>query len=131
MKTKFLFLAAAVITLSSATCKNKKTATPGTCYKGRLEIKANCMNYTISVLEGNMDTALLAAAWTNESTGKSYKNVFALGSRCTFPANINEGDEFYFTIDSTTAHDCAVCMMYYPVPPRKLGIKVLSQPCAQ
>jgi hypothetical protein len=69
------------------------------------------------------------ANWANESTGKTYKNVFALGSRCTFPDNINEGDEFFFEIDNTTVQNCAVCMMYYPTPEKKLSIKVIQDPC--
>ncbi|HEU0111162.1 MAG TPA: hypothetical protein VFQ73_09820 [Flavisolibacter sp.] len=88
------------------------------------------MNYTISLVNGTMDTSLIAARWTNESTGKSYNNVFALGSKCNFPSTINEGDEFYFTIDSTTVQNCAVCLLYYPVPPKKLSIKVQQEPCA-
>ena len=87
------------------------------------------MNYTIKLLEGNMDTSLIVNTWTNESTGKSYSNVFALGSRCSFPADIQEGQEFYFVVDNTTVQNCAVCMMYYPVPPKQLSVKVLQGPC--
>ncbi len=128
---KFLVLFGSIVLLSSSTCKNKKTSSPQHCYKGKLEIKAACMNYTISVLKGNIDTTLFAANWTDESTGKAYQNVFALDSRCSFPSTINEGDEFYFTIDSTTVQNCAVCLLYYPVPPKKVKIKVLPQPCDQ
>lgn len=117
--------------LTASTCKVQKPVNPGTCFKGRLEIKAACMNYTIGLLEGNIDTALLATNWTDESTGKSYKNVFALASRCTFPSTIKEGDEFYFRIDSNIVQRCAVCLIYYPVPPKKLAIKVLEKPCSQ
>lgn len=128
---KLLVLLGSIVLLSSSTCKNKKATSPQHCYKGKLEIKAACMNYTIGVVKGNIDTTLFAANWTDESTGKSYQNVFALDSRCNFPATINEGDEFYFTIDSTTVQNCAVCLMYYPVPPKKVKIKVLPQPCDQ
>jgi hypothetical protein len=127
---KMLLLVGSLLVLTASTCKNKKTNIAN-CYKGKLEIKAACMNYTIRVVEGNVDTSLVAANWTNESTGKSYQNVFALGSRCNFPASIKEGDKFYFTIDSTTVQNCAVCMLYYPVPPKKLSIKVMDQPCNQ
>ena len=58
------------------------------------------MNYTLRLLEGNIDTSLITANWTDESTGKSYTNVFGLGSPCTFPSNIEQGDDFYFMIDS-------------------------------
>jgi hypothetical protein len=115
--------------LTAATCKNKKSGLPSNCYKGRLVIQAACMNYTISLEQGNLDTSLMASHWTDETTGKTYKNVFALGSRCTFPSRIKEGDEFYFTLDSTPVQNCAVCLMYYPVPPKKLSIKVLDGPC--
>ena len=101
------------------------------CYKGKLEIKAGCMNYTISVNQGNIDTAMVVSKWTDENTGKSYKNVFALGSRCNFPSTINEGDEFYFMVDSSTVQNCAVCMMYYPVPSKHVSIKVLEKPCTE
>ena len=45
------------------------------------------------------------------------------------PGNINAGDEFYFMIDSTSVQNCAVCLMYYPVPSKKLSIKVIPGPC--
>jgi hypothetical protein len=80
---KILSLLVLMLALTASTCKNKKTNIAN-CYKGKLEIKAACMNYTIRV-ESNIDTSLVAASWTNESTGKSYQNVFALGSRCNFP----------------------------------------------
>ena len=96
-------------------------------YKARLETKAICMNYTLRLLEGDIDTSLITANWTDESTGKSYTNVFGLGSPCTFPPNIQQGDDFYFMIDSSTIKDCIVCMAYYPTPPRKLSIKVVEK----
>jgi hypothetical protein len=126
---RILLLLSFLATLTAATCKNKKSSAASNCYKGRLAIQAACMNYTISLEQGNIDTSLIASRWTDETTGKTYKNVFALGSRCTFPSSIKEGDEFYFTLDSSTVQNCAVCLMYYPVPPKKLSIKVIKGPC--
>jgi hypothetical protein len=114
-----MFFVALVAT--KPTC-NKKAKTG--CYKGKLEIKGICSNYTIKLLEGNLDTSQIAANWTDEHTGKSYTNVFALGSPCTFPDSIKEGDEFYFIVD-TARQDCNVCMAYYPIPGKKLPIKVV------
>ena len=130
---KVLFLAASLFLLmAKEDCKTKKakmdTSVPG-CYKGKLEIKGGCMNYTISITSNNFDTSLVMADWTDENTGKTYNNVFALKTRCTFPDTINAGDEFYFMIDSTSVQNCAVCLMYYPVPPKKLSIKVIPGPC--
>ncbi len=100
------------------------------CYKGRLEVKALCMNYTIKVLDGNMDTSMMEPSWTDETTGITHQNVFRLESVCSFPADIKEGDEFYFTIDNSRGKkDCAVCMAYYPTPKKGLPITVTMQPC--
>jgi hypothetical protein len=123
-----LFLSLTVLfllTVSAENCGNNKTGTVK--YKGKLEIKGICMNYTIRVLEGAIDTSLINAEWKDEHTGKAYTRVFGLGSPCTFPATLNEGDEFYFTIDTTTKQDCPVCMAYYPTPPKKLSIKVFEK----
>jgi hypothetical protein len=131
MKIFLIISSFLLLTTYEKSCKNKKTNFAAGCYKGRLEVKGGCMNYTISITGGNYDPALVEAKWTDTNTGKEYKNAFALGSRCTFPETVNEGDEFYFTIDSTTVQNCAVCMMYYPVPAKHLSIKVMSQPCNQ
>ena len=125
MKILFLLMLAAVV--ASPTKCNKDKSTPG-CYKGRLQIKALCSNYTIALLEGNLDSTVIAPSWTDENTGKAYQNVFALGSPCSFPSTINEGDEFYFML-AEPDENCAVCQAYYPVPPKKLAIKVLDKPC--
>jgi len=113
------------LTIAADKCCEKKEEADG-IYKGKLEIKALCMNYTIKVIEGNKDTSLISSAWTDEVTGKSYTHVFALGSLCTFPSSIQEGDEFYFKIDSSAKENCPVCLAYYPKPPKKLSIKVIE-----
>lgn len=106
----------------------KKSLESPSCYKGRLEIKGICANYTIAVLEGKMDPSKIEATWQDENTGKTYKNVFALASACSFPDNIKEGESFYFTI-SNAKEDCMVCQAFYPKPPRALAITVLEKPC--
>jgi hypothetical protein len=130
---KVILLAVSLVLLTAKeTCKAKKGKTSFSsngCYKGKLEIKGGCMNYTISITSESFDTSLVMASWTDENTNRDYKNVFALNSRCTFPDNINAGDEFYFMIDSTSVQNCAVCLMYYPVPSKKLSIKVIPSPC--
>lgn len=125
MKIVFVFFLAAM-SLSQQKCNGDKKI--ANCYKGKLEIKALCSNYTISVLEGSLDTSKMMTTWTNEHTGKTYRNVFALGSPCSFPASIAEGDEFYFTLADSN-EQCAVCQAYYPKPAKALSIKVLDKPC--
>ena len=124
---KFLLFLPAIfiLTISADQCSNKKKTGDGV-YKAKLETKALCMNYTLRLLEGDIDTSLIVSNWTDESTGKAYKNVFALGSPCNFPDTIQQGDEFYFRIDSSEKQDCAVCMAWYPTPPKKISIKVVK-----
>jgi len=126
MKRLFFLSVILSLTISADKCGTKKAET-SVKFKARLEIKAICMNYTLRLLEGNIDTSLISASWIDESTGKSYNNVFGLGSRCTFPPNFEQGDDFYFMIDTTQKQQCAVCLAYYPTPPRKLSIKVLDK----
>jgi hypothetical protein len=125
MKRFILFSGFATLLLSASDCSDKKTTSQK--FKGRLEAKGICSNYTIKVMEGNIDTSLVVANWTNEATNKSHTNVFALGNPCDFPARLNEGDEFYFMIDTAKKEPCMVCMAYYPKPHKAISIKVVDK----
>ena len=124
MRLLLLLPALTLLSVSTKECTKKKDV----IYKGRLEVKALCMNYTVSVVEGNIKPSLVEASWTDPGTNKTYTNAFRLGSPCNFPQTINQGDEFYFTINTAGAGgDCAVCMAYYPTPSKKLSIRVVSK----
>jgi len=125
MKILLSVIFISLLAITENTCRHTKNKSISKCFKGRLEIKGGCMNYTISVIEGNIDTSLVQSNWTDENTGIAYKNVFALASKCDFPNTIDQGDEFNFVID-TLVQNCAVCMMYYPVPAKKLNIRVVE-----
>lgn len=122
MKIYSLIPAVILLVVGATKCKDNSSA-----LKGRLEVKGMCMNYTIKLLEGKLDTALYVSEWKDETTGKTHSNVFALGSACTFPSTIKESDEFYFTIDSTYKPDCAVCLAYYPKPSKSIAIKIVNK----
>ena len=124
MKIFFLVPFIFILAITTDKCKNKNE---NSVYKGKLEVKGMCMNYTIKLLEGNIDTSKLVAEWKNEATGKTHNNVFALGSVCNFPSSISEGDEFTFTIDTTYVSNCAVCLAYYPKPAKSIAIKVVNK----
>jgi hypothetical protein len=126
MKSFILFAALGITLLSASDCSSKKDNTAKK-YKARLEIKALCLNYTIKLLEGDIDTSKIVAEWKDESSGKTHQNVFALKDPCTFPQSINEGEEFYFVMDTVQSEGCIVCQAYYPIPPRSLLIKVLDK----
>ena len=125
MKLFFILSAIFLLMVSARDCNKKKDS--GEVHKGRLEIKAICMNYTLKLIEGNIDTSKIVSNWTDESTKKTYSNVFALENPCNFPATIKQGDEFYFTIDTISTKPCIVCMAYYPVPGKKLSIKIINK----
>ena len=118
-----------LLAITDNTCKKKKNNSVSNCFKGRLEIKGGCMNYTIAVTQGNVDTSFIQSSWTDDNTGIVYKNVFALASKCDFPNTIDQGEEFSFVIDTAVNQNCAVCMMYYPVPAKKLSIRILEGNC--
>jgi hypothetical protein len=124
MKFLFSFYSITWLVFSSNQCG--KRVTPEN-YKGRLEIAGVCMNYTIKLLSGKMDTSQISTHWRDDVTGKTYSNVFALKNACSFPASIKQGDEFYFSIDTSSEKGCMTCMAYYPKPPKKLSIRVVAQ----
>lgn len=124
---KFFLVASAFAMIISASDTQCSRPINSRRYKAKLEIKALCMNYTLRQTGGPRDSSMVAANWTDETTGKSYKDVFALANPCDFPDSIKEGDEFYFEIDTAQTKRCAVCMAYYPTPPKKLSIKVVPE----
>lgn len=121
----FLFALISFAVTAAPNACNKKAQQA--CYQGRLEIKGMCKNYTLSVVGTQPDGVL--PAWTDEQTGKSYNNVFALANPCGFPDSLNEGDTFYFTVVPQQNEDCMVCQAYYPTPGKKLSIQVVAGPC--
>lgn len=114
-----------MVTISASQCNEKKTAE--TIYKGRLEISGICMNYTIKLLEGNIDTSKIVSSWIDENSNKTHTNVFALANPCNFPGTIKEGNEFYFKIETVISEPCMVCEAYYPIPGKKLSIKIVNK----
>ena len=107
---------------------NKSNDTIQNCFKGKLVLKGLCMNYVIQIIEGDVDKALYESSWQNPYTKTTYQNVFGLGSICTFPSTINEGDEFYFSIPkSSIVQTCAQCMAYSPTPSKKISIEICNK----
>jgi len=98
------------------------------CFKARMEIKGMCMNYVIKVLDGDISKLNLEREWKDETDGKVYSNVFALGSRCSFP-DIAEGGEFFFSLTGVEDAGCNVCLAYRPVPAAKNNIVVSKTAC--
>ena len=117
------FLGWMVLLLAFTGCDKQETIANG-CFKGKLVVKGICKNDVVQLLEGKSDAFLVESSWTYPTTGTVYKNVFAVDSKCTFPESLKEGDEFYFTLDSTQTEDCALCKALSPVPTTKVKIKL-------
>ena len=96
-------------------------------FTGKLVLKGICMNYVIEVVDGDIDQNLIEDKWINEMSNVEFNNVFALGSVCSFPQHIEEGDTFQFSINTgSTARNCAVCEAYSPTPNKSLQINVCN-----
>ncbi len=92
-------------------------------YKGVLVKSGICSQKVVEVL-GDAEGLNFEESWTDESTGKSYKNVFSVKNICDFPADIKEGDTISFK-KGREIKQCAVCMAYTPVPETHVEIEVL------
>jgi len=125
-----VLLLLSIVTLSAFQCKKEAVTAKTACYKGRLEIKGTCMNYTIKVLEGNISEDRIEKKWKNPSTGNEHTNVFRLESICNFPTNLKEGDEFYFELENNPSIECFRCLAFYPTPEKGMSIKVISGSCS-
>ncbi|MCH5683629.1 hypothetical protein LWM68_04710 [Niabella sp. W65] len=124
-----IFLSAAILLLLTISACNSKTAPAGNKsgkMKARFEVAGLCSNYTFSLIEGNNDTSLVEASWTNPQTDTTYANAFGVKNPCDLPEGLKPGDEFYFELDKDRPNRCMVCMAYYPTPAKKLNIKVLE-----
>ncbi len=122
-KMRMIYRILIFISMLSISCT--KSDNNAECIKGKLVINGICGNNTIQVISGSIDPNLIVKSWEDPSTSKTYENVFALKSICTFPTSIKEGDEFYFKIDNNPkGTDCVVCLAFRAVPPKGLMIKV-------
>jgi hypothetical protein len=110
--------------LSLVACKSQEVL-PENCYKGRLAVKGICNGYVIELVEGKIDLAKIESTWENPSTGKKYTNAFALSNPCALPVSLQEGDEFFFKLDSTQLTAvCITCKAYSPTPQKTLPISI-------
>jgi len=108
---------------------DEPTCEEGPIYLGTLAVQGICMNYVITV-EGEVpedwyEKGFVAKTWVDPWEETTYNNAFQLRSICDFPNEIEEGDQFYFTI-SQEEQLCAQCLAYSPTPTESLSIKVCS-----
>ena len=86
-----------------------------------------CSQYTIQLIDGDMDPARYVKTWKNNMTDSVYHNVFAVANYCYFNTqNLQKGDVFQFNLLADSAvQNCAVCLIYEPIPPVANTIRVI------
>ncbi|NCI50025.1 hypothetical protein GWC95_08835 [Sediminibacterium roseum] len=117
MKTAIILVLAACMA-----CSPKLQQTSATCFKGKLVKRGICGQRVVQLLSGPVDAVVMARQWTDSLSGKQYENVFTVGNLCDFPATIQEGQEFSFSITTTPGSNCATCFAYTPTPVEKNNI---------
>jgi hypothetical protein len=97
------------------------------CYKGRLENVPNCGAPVIKILQGDL-SRIEHEDWVNPATSETHNDVFVIKNYCDFyGARIEEGEEFYFVVQSSMdAQPCIICTALYPVPAKINIIKVVK-----
>lgn len=115
-----------IVAAKQSGCHSHKAGN-NNCFKGTLVVKGACLNYAVSVIEGDTNKLQLQD-WTDPQTNKHYRNAFAISNPCGFPDSIKEGDTFYFTL-TDTATNCVRCLLYRELPDKKNNIVVKSEDC--
>lgn len=93
-------------------------------YKGKLAVAGICGNYTIVLMEGSLSADLYETVWIDPQTNNRYSKAFRLANFCDFPTSIQEGQEFYFSLEPTPNNQCATCLAFYPTPAKAIAIQV-------
>jgi hypothetical protein len=93
-------------------------------YKGKLAVAGICGNYTIVLKEGELSPGLYDNTWVDPQTNISYTKAFRLANFCDFPTTIQEGQEFYFSLEPSPSNQCVTCLAVYPTPAKAIAIRV-------
>lgn len=128
MKKLFYFILASVL-LSACTQvpigNGNNIPSNGQRIKAKV-IRITCATTVVQILDSNFYN--LGETWTVNGTSTRYEHVAVVSNKCEFPANLTEGNEFYFKqINEADANnDCAVCMMYDFPPSKGIFLKVVQ-----
>lgn len=120
-KINFLWACLLLVSLCGFQCEKDLDSA---VYKGKLAVAGICGNYTIELVSGDLPVDLYENSWVDPQTNLSYQKAFRLANFCDFPAAIQQGEEFYFSIESNPSAQCATCLAYYPTPQRAVAIRV-------
>jgi hypothetical protein len=121
IKIKFFWLSLLLLPLLAFQCEEDRHLG---VYKGKLAVAGICGNYTIVLLEGDLSPVLYENTWVDPQTNNSYTKAFRLANFCDFPTAIQEGQEFYFSLESSPSNQCVTCLAVYPTPAKAIAIRV-------
>jgi hypothetical protein len=107
----------------------KALADQGTCVTGVLVKAGICGQRVIKITSQNKGGLAYAARWEDQSSGKTYENVFTVAKSCAFPTTMKEGEQINFKLTTDTANECAQCLAFTPVPGEKNNI-IINADCA-
>lgn len=88
---------------------------------GKLVVAGPCGQYVIQVLKGDLDSSRIQKMYLDSGffgKGERYSNVFTVRNVCDFAGyHLSKNDIFTFVLkDTLPDQNCAVCLIYYPVP---------------
>lgn len=127
MKTVSLLFVIFMSVFAGCTKAEQQNKTSGSgCFKGILVKKGICGQYVIKVLTEDKQGLNFAATWTDESSAKTFTNVFTAENFCSFPSSASEGDEISFKVTTVKENACIVCQAFTPVPAEKNSVIVSS-----
>lgn len=118
---RYLWICFIGLSLSSFQCEEDVDLP---VFVGKLAVAGICGNYTIELVRGDLPPGLYENTWVDPQTNLNYQKAFRLGNFCDFPSTIQQGEEFYFSLESNPSAQCATCMAYYPTPQRAIAIRV-------
>ena len=103
-------------------CASRPQTDEKTCFTGKLVKKGICGQRVVQLIGTAKGGMSIAGSWTDSLAHKSYQDVFTVANPCSFPSEIQEGQEFNFTMTTRPDTPCIQCMAYTPVPEQKNSI---------
>lgn len=111
-----------IIAIIFQMCAPKPQSKVPECFTGRLVKRGACGLRVVQLLSNPGKVISFAENWTDTLTGKKYQQVFTVANSCDFPASINLGVEFKFTITRVRGSVCAQCYEYTASPPKRNNV---------
>ena len=121
---KFRCLLVIAVSALFFACATRPQTDTMVCFTGKLVKRGICGQRVIQLISDPQGGIGFAQNWTDSLAHRSYENVFTVGNPCLFPATINEGETFSFSLTNAPDSNCIRCMAFTAVPEQKNNIVV-------